>query len=928
MRKEHVAIVAMLVLVCMCLPCAADSAEVASEIDTENLIYNASFEQMRDGRVDGWFGNGAEACGDEAYSGVQSLKVSQGGRLGALGIATTQTLKYRVGGWLKSDGNSDCGLLVDFYTYGGQWVQGERIQAQVAAGEWEYVEATITVPRGMGGMSVSAYNAGEAAAYVDDVVAYELYQARLTKTDMPPVIDGVLDDSCWEDASVGDEDWMTTKGTVAKQQTRVFACYDDDTLYIAFRLYTKKPKGLKADETRDDFYVWRDESAEVFIDPHHSHNSYCELEVNPNNVEYDAWQYDKNWECLWEHEVGFEKDAWICEMAIDLASFEIRSGSGEPTGRMPLPSPDVWGINFARNDSVTKESSSWPAVGASFHNAPAYGHLLRFDPVRGLAYAAEAQWRLEQLQRQTTVYQTVVDKAGYQAPAAEDEQSADVHSLSATMVQEFTADLATGAEQIAAAESYEHWLATSEWFSRMEMISGLLEMVVHPTKTRQYWTEKTGCPVNVALSLTPRPVTNETLWAEMFTDRPLTVYMGRDEVNGFGAVLDAFADVENVRVEVDIDGVWQGGAAVLANGSVEHLASYRWPLPETELQAMDRMAIWVPLRTTEGTTAGPHKGIVRVLADNHPTLEQELTVYVRDYTVPRENGLALSVLQPDFSAADITGELAGFGVTNGSVSVGTIPRPANDESYSDEELSHIVQETKAVWEAFGKQRPELGRYVLGVMTPNTKFYPELARVYSAVHKAVRGVKIMHVINDPQTPAADELDKWVDIWAVSTQAWETTALGTQGNDQRWLYYAIPGHLGAEGLGDARVQPWIARHLGADGIVWDGAGMNCQPNTYPMYEMYCRAIAMGHRDCDYFTYLNKLWREDFGRKAGDHWRLKANLRTASEIYPSTIIGPDWYNDDYSTLAARIRVAGELIERAERHLKPIKAAAEDCR
>lgn len=918
MRKGFMAVIVMLGLVLSCLPCMADSTHETDRADAANLIYNGSFERLQDGEVDGWFGNGAEACGDEAHSGLQSLLVAPAGRLGAMGIATAQTLKYRVGGWVKSEGNSECGLLVDFYTYGGQWVNGEIIHVPLASGDWEYVESTITVPTGIAGMSVSVYNAGESAIYADDIAVYELYQARLRETDVPPQLDGVLDDACWEDASVGDEDWLTTKGKVAKQQTRVFSCYDDDHLYIAFRLYTRKPKDLKADETRDDFYVWRDESAEVFIDANHDHSSYCELEINPNNAEYDAWQHDKDWECIWEHAVGFEKDAWVCEIAIDLASFEVRDGAGNPTGRMPLPTGDVWGINFARNDSVTKESSSWPGTGASFHNAPAYGHLLRFDALRGPQYTAEAEWRLEQLKRQLAIYQTVVHEAGYKAPAPEDEANADVNSLSVTMVREFASDVEAGEAQIAAADSYDGWIMAHQGFSRLEMISALLDMVTHPTKTRQYWAEKTGCPVNVALSLTSQPVTNETLWAEMFTDRPLTVYMGRDEVNGFGAVLDAFADVENVRVEVDIDGVWQGGAAVIANGSVDQLASYRWPLPETNLQAMDRMAIWVPLRTTEATTAGPHRGIVRVQADKHPTLEQEFTVYVRDYTVPRGNGLALSVLQPEFSAADITSELAGFGVSSGSVAVYAIPMPTNGASYEADELASIAEEARTAWDAFGKQRPELERYVLGVVTQNAELYPELARVYEAVQKTVRNCRIMHVRSDPRTPTADDLDKWVDIWAVSAQAWDSTNLGKTDGDERWLYYAVPGQRGTEGLGDARVQPWLARHLGADGIVWDAAGMNSQPGTYPMYEMYCRAIAMGHRDCDYFAYLDKLLRKDFGHKAGNHWRLKANLRTAMETYPSTIISPDWYNDDYGALAARMATAGELIERAERHLK----------
>jgi len=249
------------VIVSLALPLLLMGAGAAAQerLTDANLVYNGGFERLREGAPDGWFGEGGELCTSTARTGKHSLKLEPGAKLLALGIASVPTLKYLVGGWLKSAGNRDCGLCVESYAPFDMPVSTVRLPVRQAAGECAYVEQLIEVPQHAASLAIGVYNDGAAAVRADEVFAYERYQARLQKTDTPPLIDGRLDDPCWAEASVGAEDWITTTGKVARQQTRVFCCYDDGHLYIGFRLYTSAPHRLKADETRDDFYVWRDD---------------------------------------------------------------------------------------------------------------------------------------------------------------------------------------------------------------------------------------------------------------------------------------------------------------------------------------------------------------------------------------------------------------------------------------------------------------------------------------------------------------------------------------------------------------------------------------------------------------------------------------------------------------------------------------------
>ncbi|MFW6157104.1 MAG: sugar-binding protein, partial [Armatimonadota bacterium] len=163
-----------------------------------------------------------------------------------------------------------------------------------------------------------------------------LYQHEIPRVTEPPVIDGDLSDACWdENASIGDAYWgMYNQPGDARMATHVWCAYDDENLYAAFRCETPDVSRLVTKITERDGYAWRDDSAEIFFDIGHDHNSYYEYIVTPNEVVFDSkWFYEggqwlTDWDYIGEWKTSTEPGAWIVEIRLSLESYEKRDLRG------------------------------------------------------------------------------------------------------------------------------------------------------------------------------------------------------------------------------------------------------------------------------------------------------------------------------------------------------------------------------------------------------------------------------------------------------------------------------------------------------------------------------------------------------------------------------------------------------------------------
>ncbi len=249
---------------------------------------------------------------------------------------------------------------------------------------------------------------GAASCWLEEATVEPLYQHQIPKIDAPPVIDGDLSDACWNAAAyVGDPYWrMYNEARDARMATEVWCCYDDQNLYVAFRCETPDVEELVSRVSERDGFAWRDDSAEIFFDIGHDHDTYYEYIINPDEVVFDSkWFYEggewlSDWNYIGEWRTAVEPGAWLVEIRLALESYEERDLRGRPTGFMPLPTGDVAGILFSRNDRVLGESMSHADCVGSFHEVHQYGHLVGFRPNRVEAYRNTALRELEALEEQ------------------------------------------------------------------------------------------------------------------------------------------------------------------------------------------------------------------------------------------------------------------------------------------------------------------------------------------------------------------------------------------------------------------------------------------------------------------------------------------------------------------------------------------------
>ena len=95
----------------------------------------------------------------------------------------------------------------------------------------------------------------------------DLPAITLPLTEQPPVIDGVLDDACWQDAARAD-DFYVFKSTDKTDVVRLRMTRDHQWLYLAFELSNSMLEHVEFVATSRDDRVQRDECVEIYLDPH------------------------------------------------------------------------------------------------------------------------------------------------------------------------------------------------------------------------------------------------------------------------------------------------------------------------------------------------------------------------------------------------------------------------------------------------------------------------------------------------------------------------------------------------------------------------------------------------------------------------------------------------------------------------------------
>jgi len=184
---------------------------------------------------------------------------------------------------------------------------------------------------------------------------------RCSRVEIPPKIDGRLDDEAWKSASWA-SDFADIEGDVPPRprfRTRAKMLWDDRCFYIAAEMEEPHVWGTITDH---DAVIFRDNDFEVFLDPDGDNHAYFEFEINPLNTGWDLFlpkPYRDGGPAVnaWEM-TGLESAVsvdgtlndpsdldrgWSVEIAIPWAALLDHAGTS-----IPPRDGDRWRVNFSR----------------------------------------------------------------------------------------------------------------------------------------------------------------------------------------------------------------------------------------------------------------------------------------------------------------------------------------------------------------------------------------------------------------------------------------------------------------------------------------------------------------------------------------------------------------------------------------------------
>jgi hypothetical protein len=203
----------------------------------------------------------------------------------------------------------------------------------------------------------------------------ESYQYHIHRATAPIKIDGIGDESAWNEAELATDFFMVLPMDTSKSsvRTEVRMLYDDESFYLLAVNYDKLEGDYMVESLRRDFSFGRNDNFLLFIDPFDDQINGFTFGANAMGAQWDGQMFDGgsvnlNWDNKWESVVKSEDDKWVFEMKVPFKSIRYKEGIKR------------WGINFSRLDMKTTEKSAWAPVPRQFPTASlAYTGILLWD---------------------------------------------------------------------------------------------------------------------------------------------------------------------------------------------------------------------------------------------------------------------------------------------------------------------------------------------------------------------------------------------------------------------------------------------------------------------------------------------------------------------------------------------------------------------
>ena len=185
-----------------------------------------------------------------------------------------------------------------------------------------------------------------------------------TRSDSPPVLDGLVDDAVWQTADVVGDFLQREpqEGDQPSERTEVRILYDEENLYFGLVLYDSDPAAIRATQARRDSLRLRapgqrggdlsDDFVSVLLDTFHDHRNAFVFTVNPLGTRSDATvrnerEVNQDWDERWEAAARITERGWEAELLIPWSILRYASSNS------------TWGVDFRRQIRRKNEEVIW-----------------------------------------------------------------------------------------------------------------------------------------------------------------------------------------------------------------------------------------------------------------------------------------------------------------------------------------------------------------------------------------------------------------------------------------------------------------------------------------------------------------------------------------------------------------------------------------
>ena len=196
---------------------------------------------------------------------------------------------------------------------------------------------------------------------------------NIKRTETAPKIDGILDDTVWQDAEEA-KDFIQSRpemGITETPETRtvVKISYDDDAIYVGAYLYDDPSKIMRQFTSRDNF--GQSDFFGFVLNPNNDGQNNTEFFVFSSGTQADALESpsigeDFGWNAVWDSAVKIVDDGWIVEMKIPYRTLRFSNQEVQ-----------TWGMQIHRHFRRDRSQYTWNPIDVTKGNVGIYNGELK-----------------------------------------------------------------------------------------------------------------------------------------------------------------------------------------------------------------------------------------------------------------------------------------------------------------------------------------------------------------------------------------------------------------------------------------------------------------------------------------------------------------------------------------------------------------------